>query len=45
VQCGIARFGQDMAATLMAWLSEGAKPLPDTRSPVQLVVRGSSHRS
>lgn len=42
VQCGIARFGQNMAATLMAWLSEGSKPLPETRSPVQLIVRGSS---
>ncbi len=42
VQCGIAEFGQDMAARLMAWLSEGAKPVPDTRSPVKLIVRASS---
>lgn len=42
VQCGIDRFGRDMAGTLMAWLSEGRKPSPETRTPVQLVVRGSS---
>lgn len=42
VQCGIARFGQDMAHTLMAWMRDGTKPAPETRSPVQLVVRGSS---
>lgn len=42
VQCGIARFGQQMAATLMAWLSEGVRPVPETRTPVELIVRGSS---
>lgn len=42
VQCGIARFGRDMASTLMVWLSEGRKPQSETRSPVQLVVRASS---
>jgi LacI family transcriptional regulator len=42
VQCGIARFGQEMAARLMAWVSEGRKPEPETRTPVRLVVRGSS---
>jgi len=42
VQCGIARFGQDMAGTLMDWLRDGRKPPPETRSPVQIVVRGSS---
>jgi len=42
VQCGIAGFGQDMAATLMRWLAEGVKPPPETRTPVQLVLRGSS---
>ncbi len=42
VQCDIARFGQDMAATLMAWLSEGIKPLPERRTPVKLVERDSS---
>lgn len=45
VHCDIARFGQDMAATLMGWLSEGAKPGPETRSPVQLIVRASSSGS
>ncbi|MEY4983629.1 MAG: hypothetical protein RIR62_1895, partial [Pseudomonadota bacterium] len=43
VQCGIARFGQDMAATLMAWLSEGKMPPSEVRSPVRLIVRASSH--
>jgi LacI family transcriptional regulator len=42
VQCGIARFGQDMAGTLMSWLKEGKKPPPETRTRVQLIVRGSS---
>jgi LacI family transcriptional regulator len=42
VQCDIARFGQNMAATLMAWLSAGEVPAPESRSPVQLVVRQSS---
>lgn len=42
VHCGIAQFGQEMAATLMAWLSLGAKPDPETQSPVQLIIRGSS---
>jgi LacI family transcriptional regulator len=42
VQCGIARFGQDMAATLTGWLSEGRVPAPETRTAVQLVIRASS---
>lgn len=42
VQCGIARFGQDMAATLMAWLSDGVMPVPEKRSEVRLVIRSSS---
>ena len=42
VRCDISRFGQDMAETLIAWLSEGRKPAPETRTPVQLVVRRSS---
>jgi hypothetical protein len=45
VQCGISRFGEDMARTLMAWLSEGQKPAEEARSPVRLVVRGSSSTS
>jgi hypothetical protein len=31
-----------MADTLMAWLTEGRKPEPEMRTPVQLIVRGSS---
>lgn len=42
VQCDIARFGRDMAATLMAWLSAGEVPAPENRSTVKLVVRSSS---
>lgn len=42
VQCGISRFGEEMAHTLMAWLIEGKEPAPESRSPVRLVVRGSS---
>jgi LacI family transcriptional regulator len=42
VQCGIAHFGQQMAATLMRWLNEGERPVPEIRTPVELVVRGSS---
>ena len=42
VQCGVSLFGQDMAAALMAWLSEGKIPIPERRTPVQLIVRSSS---
>jgi LacI family transcriptional regulator len=45
VQCGISGFGEDMARTLMAWLSEGIKPPEEARSPVRLVVRDSSSTS
>jgi LacI family transcriptional regulator len=45
VQCGISGFGQEMAGTLMAWLSGSGKPEPETRTPVRLVVRGSSSKS
>lgn len=41
VQCGIARFGQTMAETLMAWLTQGTKPAPEVQTPVQLVIRAS----
>jgi LacI family transcriptional regulator len=42
VQCDIARFGRDMAATLMAWLAAGEVPAPENRSAVKLVIRSSS---
>lgn len=45
VRCGIARFGQDMAATLMSWLSDGQVPPSGMRSPDQLIVRDSSQAS
>ncbi|MCC7320655.1 MAG: LacI family DNA-binding transcriptional regulator [Rubellimicrobium sp.] len=42
VHCGIARFGQDMAGLLMGWLTTGTRPAPEIRTPVELVLRGSS---
>ncbi|WGV15317.1 LacI family DNA-binding transcriptional regulator [Fuscovulum ytuae] len=42
VHCGISGFGQQMAATLMSWLNEGARPVAETRTPVDLVIRASS---
>jgi LacI family transcriptional regulator len=45
VQCGIAQFGQDMAAALMAWLRDGQWPAAETRTPVQLIRRQSSDRA
>lgn len=42
VQCDIAGFGTRIAATVIAWLEEGLRPAPETRTPVRLVVRASS---
>lgn len=42
VSCGIARFGQEVARTVLDWLQEGKRPPPVTRSPVSLVERASS---
>ena len=42
VHCGIAEFGQAMAATLMRWLRDGEHPVAELRTPVRLVLRGSS---
>lgn len=42
VSCGIARFGQTVAATMLTWLQEAKAPPPVTRTPVSLVVRASS---
>jgi LacI family transcriptional regulator len=42
VQCGIADFGKRMAATIITWLNDGTPPAPETRSPVRLILRGST---
>ena len=42
VQCAFSIFEKDMAAALLAWLSEGKIPIPERRTPVQLIVRSSS---
>ncbi len=42
VHCGIAAFGRLMAERLSSWLNNGAKPEPETRTPVNLIVRSSS---
>lgn len=42
VRCGIAGFGEDIAATLLGWIEAGEVPPPERRSPVELVVRASS---
>lgn len=42
VRCDIARFGQDMAARLLAWLTEGRVPPDETRAPVSLMLRAST---
>ncbi len=42
VHCNIAGFGQQTAATLLAWLEDGVHPAPETRAPVHLVRRASS---
>ena len=42
VHCGISGFGQQMAATLMSWLNDGSRPVAETRTPVDLIIRASS---
>jgi len=42
VRCDIARFGKQIAATVLDWLETGAVPAPETRTPVELVIRDSS---
>jgi len=42
VSCGIARFGQTCAQTVLAWLEDGTVPPPETRSPVELICRAST---
>ena len=42
VRCDISGFGRQTATTMLAWLEEGRRPLPETRAPVSLVPRASS---
>jgi LacI family transcriptional regulator len=42
VRCDIAGFGKSIAETVLTWLEEGTMPPSVTRTPVELVVRGSS---
>lgn len=42
VRCDIAGFGEEIACTVLEWLEEGVMPQPETRTPVELVVRASS---
>jgi LacI family transcriptional regulator len=42
VSCDIARFAQDIAARLLAWMVEGQRPEPELRMPVRLIARASS---
>lgn len=42
VRCDIASFGEGVARTVLEWLEEGVMPQPETRTPVELVIRASS---
>lgn len=42
VGCDIAAFAERIAATLLAWMEEGVKPLAEMRTPVRLVIRDST---
>jgi len=42
VRCDIARFGRDVAGTLLGWLGGGKRPAPEYRAPVELIARASS---
>jgi LacI family transcriptional regulator len=42
IGCGIARFGEQISRTVINWLEQGLFPAPEIRTPVELIVRGSS---
>lgn len=42
VRCDIASFGEAIARTVLEWLEEDVMPQPETRTPVELVIRASS---
>ncbi|MEF9602615.1 LacI family DNA-binding transcriptional regulator [Paracoccus sp. PXZ] len=43
VRCDIAGFARAMAATTLGWLEDGIVPPPERSTPVELIVRSSSH--
>jgi LacI family transcriptional regulator len=43
VRCDIASFGLRIAAIVLDWLRDGKVPSSDLRTPVNLLIRGSSH--
>ena len=42
VRCDVAGFGRAVAATILDWLENGVLPVPERRTPVELIVRQSS---
>ena len=42
VRCDVAGFGRAIAGTIVAWLEDGTLPAPESRSPVDLIIRQSS---
>lgn len=42
VRCDVAAFGERIAATVLDWLEAGIVPPPETRTPVELMIRDSS---
>jgi LacI family transcriptional regulator len=42
VGCDIAAFGEQIAGIILGWLQEGRVPPPELRTPVALLIRGSS---
>jgi len=42
VRCDVDGFGKWIADTVLAWLEHGKTPPAETRTPVELMVRGSS---
>lgn len=44
VRCDIEKIGAQAATTVVAWLEEGERPAPETRTPISLAIRESSNR-
>jgi LacI family transcriptional regulator len=42
IHCDISSFGRQTARTILDWLEQGIQPAPETRAPVNLVIRASS---
>ena len=43
VHCDIEGFGRRSAEAILAWLNQGIRPPAEVRTPVKLVIRGSSN--